>query len=297
LYSEQGSWSDLFRRPRRMRSAATLTSALGCLALLFPAYFVIASLLRQVPLEEQQWLQVLATLLLFGLVPLLAAVWGRVRLASAFQLHGGSLLAYPAAVLLGLGLVPLVYQLLAVLREAGLTFIGHEQEEQLRRQVGQWRTLSPLLLASGSAIIGILEELFFRGYLFSALRSAGGAALTILGSGLLFGLFHAPQAFDRLLPSTLMGIVLGWVCWRSGSILPGMLLHATYNACWILLVYHPEETPGESVHVPLMWLGAGLAGAAVGAALLLASRGRQPPVIVSPLSRGAAAPGSPRNGD
>ncbi|HYT89282.1 MAG TPA: type II CAAX endopeptidase family protein, partial [Gemmataceae bacterium] len=277
LYSEQGNWSDLFRRPARPRATPTLTSALGCLALLFPAYFVVASLLRWAPLEERQWLQVLATFVLFALLPLLAAFRGRVRVVSAFRLRGGTWIAYPAAVLLGLGLVPVVYEMLAVLRAERLTFFGREQEEQFRKQFEQWRTMSPWLLAGGLAIVGMLEELFFRGYLFSALRSVGGAALTILGSALLFGLFHAPQAFDRLLPSTLLGVVLGWVCWRSGSVLPGMLLHAVYNALPILLVYYNPPTPGESAHWPLEWLGAGFAGVVTGAALLLASGGRKLP--------------------
>jgi hypothetical protein len=50
-----------------------------------------------------------------------------------------------------------------------------------------------------------------------------------LGFRLLFGLFHvvigSPASPERFLPSVFMGLLLGWLAWRSGSVLPGMLLH------------------------------------------------------------------------
>src|SRR5262249_43852182 len=90
LCSEQGRWSDLFRRPARPRAAATLTGALGCLALLFPVSFALGSLLSRAARNDPERLllsQVGLTLLLFALVPLLAALWGRVRLATGFRLR------------------------------------------------------------------------------------------------------------------------------------------------------------------------------------------------------------------
>src|SRR5207245_2945170 len=81
----------------------------------------------------------------------------------------------------------------------------------------------------------IAEEVFFRGFLFSALRAHTGQRTTILASAFLFGLFHFVSSADRLLPSTLMGLLLGWVCWQTRSIWPGMLLHASFNVALICL--------------------------------------------------------------
>ncbi len=273
LYNEQSGWSDMFRRPREPRPVGTVASALLCLALLFPTWFGLASLLAHAPNEARPVLQALGTVALFGLVPLLLAAWGRVEVRSAFRLRAPAWASFAGAGILGLGLCPLLYGLLVLLRRAGLTFVGAEQEETLRQAVGAWREIPAGLVVGSVALAGATEELFFRGYLFSALRAASGAAAAVFGSALLFGLFHFPSAFDRLLPSTLMGVVLGWVCLRTGSVLPGMALHACYNGLFVWLAYYP---PGGDAagNLPAEWLGGALAAAAVGAGLILAARRR-----------------------
>jgi membrane protease YdiL (CAAX protease family) len=45
--------------------------------------------------------------------------------------------------------------------------------------------------------------------------------------GLFFGLFHLN--IYRLIPTALVGVLLAFVRTRTGSILPCMVLHATYN--------------------------------------------------------------------
>src|SRR5262249_4186191 len=153
-------------------------------------------------------------------------------------------------------LVPLVYQILAWLHEEQLTFLPREQFTRLRELVREMYASPALIVIATHAAIGALEELFFRGYLFAALRAATGPRTTILISALLFGLFHGVSGFDRLLPSTLMGLVLGWVCWRTGSVLPGMLLHACYNGLLIGLVYQYQGTSGSPYLDRLLLLGA-----------------------------------------
>ena len=73
---------------------------------------------------------------------------------------------------------------------------------------------------------GICEELFFRGLVFSGFRRMG-AWPAILVTALLFALAHA--SIYRLMPSFILGVLLGILRWRSGSILPGILMHATNN--------------------------------------------------------------------
>jgi sodium transport system permease protein len=60
----------------------------------------------------------------------------------------------------------------------------------------------------------------------SGLRRLGPwAAIGV--SALLFGLAHA--SIYRLLPTFVLGLVLGYVAWRSGSILCSMIIHALNN--------------------------------------------------------------------
>ena len=71
------------------------------------------------------------------------------------------------------------------------------------------------------------EELYFRGLLYGRLDARLGAASAIVGSAGLFGLVHfEPNAFPALFG---LGLVLGVVRWRSGSVAPGMAIHAANN--------------------------------------------------------------------
>jgi membrane protease YdiL (CAAX protease family) len=73
----------------------------------------------------------------------------------------------------------------------------------------------------------LTEELTFRGLGFSLLERYG-TWLAIVVVGVTFGLAHGlVQALPEL---ALFGCALAWLRARTGSVLPGMLLHAVFNA-------------------------------------------------------------------
>ncbi len=80
----------------------------------------------------------------------------------------------------------------------------------------------------------VTEELFFRGALQGLLRPSGSAA-AIFGTALLFGLLHLDLA--QGLTAFVCAVFLGWLAERSGSILPGMLLHFINNTLAFLTLY------------------------------------------------------------
>jgi sodium transport system permease protein len=275
LYSEQSSWSDLFRRPKETRAEPTLSGALFCFALMFPAFFVFQSLLTTVaslpaaPAGSTLILQVLATAVLFVGFPLLAAARGRVRMESGFQLRAAPLLVYPAAILLALSLLPFVYELFLLLQEWDFALLKRSAQHLLEELLPGSRTFDPAFLAVMFGLIGVLEEVFFRGFLFSALRAAGGVRLAIPVSAALFSLFHAATLLDKLIPSLLLGLILGWLCWRTGSIFPGMLLHATYNG---ILATLPSLFPGQDQsHLAQIYLATAGLGVALAVSLIQVS--------------------------
>ena len=121
-------------------------------------------------------------------------------------------------------------------------------------------------------IVGLgpaLEEIFFRGALARLLRRAG-PALAIVGTAALFAVAHVqPQKF---LPIGLFGVALGVLRYASGSLLPGIVLHATFNAIPLVAVLSAgavaegstEGAPGlEGAPLP-PWLVAGSAVIAAG---------------------------------
>ena len=275
LYSEQSGWSDLLRRPSETSATPTIASALWCLALAVPIHFLVQGLFQPKaedispqtagPIATRLMLvAIMLSIALFAGLPALAAYLGRVRPLSGFGLAVPRLAAIVAGLVLGVSIWPLVLRFL----EQGLSVEGrHEQIVSAMRQASESAGL-PLMLAT-MIVAAISEELFFRGYLFSALRARTGAVVTIGVSAVLFGLTHVFHAgalgLDRLAPATLLGVVLGTVCWISGSIWPGMLLHVCHNAMLVLLLQTELSRQNE---VPTAWVAAGIAGTLVGAAVL-----------------------------
>ena len=82
------------------------------------------------------------------------------------------------------------------------------------------------------------EELFFRrillGWIDARVPSTGGG-VAILGSALLFGLSHWGQGLAWI-PLVLLGIALGELARRRGSLLSAILLHALFNAVSVVML-------------------------------------------------------------
>lgn len=74
------------------------------------------------------------------------------------------------------------------------------------------------------------EELMFRGFLFRGfVRSSRSAWPGIIVISLLWAALHLQYDFTGMLQIFIIGLFLGWMRWRSGSILLTFLLHALFN--------------------------------------------------------------------
>lgn len=73
-----------------------------------------------------------------------------------------------------------------------------------------------------------VEEITFRGVGFGLLAARLGGEPAVVASGVLFGLAHGLVEALPLLVA--FGIGLAWLRERQGSTIPGMILHATFNA-------------------------------------------------------------------
>jgi ABC-2 type transport system permease protein/sodium transport system permease protein len=282
LYDQSGGWTDLFRRPREDGDRPSSSSALLGAAFLFPVAFVVHGMLArrsEASLGEALTGMSIANVLLFGVYPLLALGWGRVRLSSGLRLAWPSATAWIAALLLGLGIWPWVHEIALLMRQAGIATLRPEHLQRLSETIQNWRTLSPFALVLAMAVLpAVLEELFFRGYLLGALLGVLRPRTAILATAALFALFHlilgSVLAIERLVPSFLLGLVLGWVCWRTGSVWPGMLLHALHNGCLVLLGYYQPRlselgwVASEQEHLPAVWLMAAMLGIVLGVAAM-----------------------------
>lgn len=106
----------------------------------------------------------------------------------------------------------------------------------------------PLFLAWPSFIAApIVEESIFRGFLWRGWDASSllGARGTWLLSSLVFAAYHIPkvigtdplQAGFVLFDDLLLGLLLGWLRWRSGSTLPAMAGHFAYNVIPPILTF------------------------------------------------------------
>ena len=98
------------------------------------------------------------------------------------------------------------------------------------------------LLAAVNAFVTIGEEIGWRGFLVPALLRFGTWP-ALVGSGVVWGLWHTPiillgynfGRFDALgvvfmvIACVLLGIVLGWLRLRTGSVWPAVFAHAGVN--------------------------------------------------------------------
>lgn len=100
-----------------------------------------------------------------------------------------------------------------------------------------------LLLVPGALGAGLCEELVFRGLLQSRLVQRFGPAVGVGGAALAFGLMHLDPLHSPL--AFLMGLLLGWAAWRTGTIVTGVIAHATNNAVSFLSSWAGLEVPGS----------------------------------------------------
>jgi membrane protease YdiL (CAAX protease family) len=113
--------------------------------------------------------------------------------------------------------------------------------EKLPKELGVGKSTAALVGAAifVCVVAPMAEELFFRGFVFGALRRmrivVGGREfgpwVAALITGLLFGLAHTGSAAPRyLVPLGLLGFLLCLLRWRTRSLYPCMALHSINNS-------------------------------------------------------------------
>ena len=73
----------------------------------------------------------------------------------------------------------------------------------------------------------VVEEIFFRGFVFAGLTRRLGAWRAMVVSSAVFSAFHLELAV--LIPIFVTGLLLAWLYQRTGSLWPGVLAHAGQN--------------------------------------------------------------------
>ncbi|MBX3161608.1 MAG: CPBP family intramembrane metalloprotease [Deltaproteobacteria bacterium] len=254
---------------RRPADAAVFTP-LGGVALLFVGW---ATFIVTAVASERYGAHALVGLILgevvLAAVPVVAALEGKISLRS-----------------FGLRRAPLVYLVSGLLVGSALWYVNWQVVVALDIPKDRVRVLAetvaepplPLAVLAMAVLPAICEELMFRGVVLRAFAGAWKAPVAVVASALLFSAYHisVPQA----LPTFTLGLALGALALRSGSLYPTMIAHLMNNLAAVLVTR--DELPGVndwiSDHGLVALVGAS-AIVAVGLALLV------PPPAVEPVVR------------
>jgi hypothetical protein len=88
----------------------------------------------------------------------------------------------------------------------------------------------PAMLAAAIVVAPAGEEAMFRGFLFRGwVRSPRSAWPAIVAISLLWAILHIQYDWTGMLQIFVIGLFLGWIRWRSGSLALTFLLHALFN--------------------------------------------------------------------
>lgn len=116
---------------------------------------------------------------------------------------------------------------------------GHAEEK-----VDEGLSTPAMLLASIAA--PVLEEVVFRGAILRALLSIFKSPwLPLVISSVLFGLSHLNEA--QVFGATLWGLAIGWVYYRTRSLLPCVAMHVVNNSTATLLELVLSDSATEAI--------------------------------------------------
>lgn len=296
LNADANSFKNMLLRPKRSQRITPIGAAMLCTLMLVPLNFAATEWLNRFPSETSAdfanrfILLAVALATIFVAFPSLIAWYQRVDFKSGFGINVPKPLFALGGILLGLSLWPIVmwlttvwHDLYGVLAGAEARDAWNDQLVELTKQmatkiqsVPSWVVLVCLALAPA-----VCEEFFFRGMLQRSLLINMKPWQAIVLSAVVFGAFHTISssviAVDRFIPTTLVGLILGYIAYKSDSLLPSILLHAIHNACVSFLAHFQETLSKQSwfpqdESIPWQWVAGGALVAAIGMALVVLAK-------------------------
>lgn len=113
-----------------------------------------------------------------------------------------------------------------------------------------------LLMAAFAITVGpLMEELFFRGFLYPVLARRTGIVPAVLLTALCFGLMHYPQyrSWSAVLLITMVGVILTAVRAVSNSVGASFIVHVGYNGTLMALTAVATDGFRHMEKAALVW--------------------------------------------
>ncbi|NOY78275.1 MAG: CPBP family intramembrane metalloprotease [Calditrichaeota bacterium] len=249
---------EVVSEPPFLTPGRTLILVLCSMLLVFGVGFALAMWIRiKSPNSDLRALVLSAELLL--LVPeFIFLKWKKLSFRQAFRLRPVGWPVLAASILLTIGLIPISD---AIDRIVQNWLVMPPEMENLIKESFRFNNPVYFWVAFLSATIfaGIFEEILFRGFFQKVWETYFSPAWAITVSAVLFAVVHLnPWWLFQIL---LLGVLLGYIAYRSDSVIPGIFIHVLNNAIAVVFLKIPDEKlgwylKGETVRWP--WLAGGL---------------------------------------
>lgn len=125
----------------------------------------------------------------------------------------------------GLGLAAIV---LSDLLSQTFGFLPNLMEDSFSQMESGWTGVLAIVVLGP-----VLEEMLFRGGVTEELLRKFSAGKAILYSALIFGIFHINPA--QIIPATFVGLLLGWLYYKTRSLMPCITVHILNNGLSVAL--------------------------------------------------------------
>jgi len=245
LFGSSAGLAAFAKRPDGIRSGIPVEIGIGWLLLLIPLFLVLSGLRsRVVALENlsgQLMLSGLLTILLFAVLPIAITKWIRASTVEVFALRRFKIATLVGAALLGCTMWVIAYQVLIFSKPLS-QWMEILKNSQLKELAERLTSETPFLIriATLALIPAVCEELFFRGFMINTLQKTTRSWLRpMLISTFVFAAFHVivdqSLTLERFPATFMLGFVLCWIRLSSGSIFPGIVMHALSNGLLLSL--------------------------------------------------------------
>ena len=150
---------------------------------------------------------------------------------------------------------------LLLLTGLGIVWLTGPTDNALERLIQSSRAAALATAFAASLTAPLIEEIVFRGVLYSALRRVAGAAAAVAFVVLIFALIHVPQywpSYGVIITLLLLSLVLTVIRARTGNLLPCFVIHFVFNTIQAVLIvlnpylerFAPPTTPPAPPPVP-----------------------------------------------
>lgn len=110
--------------------------------------------------------------------------------------------------------------------------VDNSKTESLQQNVTLFTVI--IGIASAGIVSPIYEEIFYRGFIYRWLRTRISMRWAVVISSIIFTLAHFPT-LNAMPVNFISGIVFAWAYERTGSVVPGMIVHGMFNTIAVLL--------------------------------------------------------------